>query len=292
MQARHRTALRARSQGAIRTARLAAGDFSRHDMSTYAAALAYRLLFSLFPFLVFLTTLLGFLRMPELFDWLREQAAYVLPREAMDLVNTVVTELQTPQGGLMSVAIALAIWSASAGVLGTMNALNVVFEVKERRAAWKRVVVSLVYTLALALMLIIAATMMITGPGLLGWLAHYVRLDTYFITIWTWLRWPIVFLLLILVVSMVYYAGPNLRQPFRLITSGAVIAVTAWVAASFAFAFYVQNFASYNKTYGSMGAVIVLLLYFYLSAAVVLFGAEVNAVLARARGEPIREDSG
>jgi membrane protein len=292
MQAPHRTALRARSQGAIRTARLAAGDFSRHDMSTYAAALAYRLLFSLFPFLVFLTTVLGFLRMPELFDWLREQAAYLLPEQAMDLVNTVVTELQTPQGGLMSVAVALAIWSASAGVLGTMNALNVVFEVKERRAAWKRIIVSLVYTLALALMLIIAATMMITGPGLLGWLAHYVRLDSYFITVWTWLRWPIVFLLLILVVSMVYYAGPNLRQPFRLITSGAVTAVTAWVAASFAFAFYVQNFASYNKTYGSMGAVIVLLLYFYLSAAVVLFGAEVNAVLARARGEPIREDTG
>ena len=292
MPAPGRIALRARSLGAIKTLQLSAASFSRHDMSTYAAALAYRLLFSLFPFLVFLTTLLGFLRMPELFDWLREQAAFLLPEQAMDLVNTVVTELQTPQGGLMSLAIALAIWSASAGVLGTMNALNVVFEVKERRAAWKRVIVSLVYTLALALMLIIAATMMITGPGLLSWLAHYVKLDTFFVMLWTWLRWPIVLLLLILVVSMVYYAGPNLRQPFRLITPGAVIAVAAWVAASFAFAYYVQNFASYNKTYGSMGAVIVLLLYFFLSAAVMLFGAEVNAVLARARGEPIREDSG
>jgi membrane protein len=287
-----RARLRSRGHGAFRILRDAAASFSEHDMSTYAAALAYRLLFSLFPFLVFLTTLLGFLHMPELFQWLREQAAYLLPEQAMDLVDTVVREVQTPQGGLMSVAIALAIWSASAGVLGTMNALNVVFEVKERRATWKRIVVSLVYTLALALMLIIAAAMMITGPGLLGWLAHYVRLDSVFITLWAWLRWPVVLLLLTLVVSMVYYAGPNLRQPFRLITPGAIIAVAAWVAASFGFAFYVQNFASYSKTYGSMGAVVVLLLYFFLSAAVMLFGAEVNAVLARARGEPIREDTG
>jgi membrane protein len=292
MQSSRTSALRGRTLGAFRVVRLAASGFSTHDMSTYAAALAYRLLFSLFPFIVFLTTLLGFLRMPELFDWLRDQAAYLLPEQAMDLVNTVVTEVQTPQGGLMSVAVALAIWSASAGVLGTMNALNVVFEVKERRATWKRILVSLVYTLALALMLVIAAAMMITGPGLLTWLTHYVRLDSYFIEVWTWLRWPVVLFLLTLVVSMVYYAGPNLKQPFRLITPGAVIAVVAWVAASIAFAVYVQTFAGYNKTYGSMGAVIVLLLYFFLSAAVMLFGAEVNAVLMRAHGEPIREDTG
>jgi membrane protein len=272
--------------------RKAAADFSRHDMSTYAAALAYRLLFSLFPFIVFLVTLLGFLGVPEMFDWLREQAAYMLPDQAMDLVNTVVTEVATPRGGLMSVAVALAIWSASAGVLGTMNALNVVFEVRERRAAWKRILVSLLYTLALALMLVIAAGMMITGPELLTWIARYVRLDAYFILLWSWIRWPLLVFLLILVVSMVYYAGPNLKQPFRLVTAGAVAAVAAWVAASVAFALYVQTFASYNKTYGSMGAVIVLLLYFFLSAAVLLFGAEINAALARSRGEPIREDPG
>jgi membrane protein len=281
-----------RARGAFGIAKQALADFSRHDMSTYAAALAYRLLFSLFPFLVFLITLLGFLGVPEMFDWLREQAAYMLPDQAMNLVNTVVTEVETPRGGLMSVAVALAIWSASAGVLGTMNALNVVFEIRERRPAWKRILVSLLYTLALALMLVLAAAMMITGPEVLTWAARYVRLDSVFIMVWGWLRWPLILFLLILVVSMVYYAGPNLKQPFRLVTPGAVFAVAVWVAASLGFAYYVQSFASYNKTYGSMGAVIVLLLYFYLSAAVMLFGAEVNAVMARSRGEPIREDAG
>ncbi|MCC6533619.1 MAG: YihY/virulence factor BrkB family protein [Burkholderiales bacterium] len=275
--------------GIFRSVRQAARGFVAHDMPTYAAALAYRLLFSLFPFLVFLTTLLGFLGVPQLFDWMREQAAYVLPGEAMALVDTIVTELQTPQGGFMSVAVALALWSASAAVLGTMDALNVVFAVKERRPGWKRVAVSLLYTLALALMLVLAAFMMITGPQLLTWLTHYVRLDAYFIALWTWIRWPIVFVLLILVVSAVYYAAPNVRQPFRLVTPGAVLAVTIWVAASIGFGSYVQNFASYNTTYGSLGAVIVLLFYFFLSAAVMLFGAEVNAVLARSRGEQPEE---
>lgn len=284
------SAVKARSAFGILKEALA--NFNRHDMSTYAAALAYRLLFSMFPFLVFLITLLGFLGVPEMFDWLREQAAYMLPDQAMDLVNTVVSEVERPRGGLMSAAVALAVWSASAAVLGTMNALNVVFEVRERRALWRRILVSLFYTLALAVMLVIATAMLITGPELLTWAAHYVRLDSLVIVLWGWIRWPLIVFVLILVVSMVYYAGPNLRQPFRLVTPGAVLAVVVWIAASAAFALYVQTFASYNKTYGSMGAVIVLLLYFFLSAAVLLFGAEVNAVLARSRGEPPPEDSG
>lgn len=279
----------AKPLSALRIARLALADFFADDMPTYAAALAYRVLFSLFPFLIFLSTLLGFLGVPQLFDWLRGQAAYVLPAQAMDLVNTVLSELQTPQGGLMSLAIALAVWSASAAVLGTMNALNVAYDVKERRPTWKRILVSILYTLALALMLGIAAGLMLMGPAFLGWAGRYVGLDAVFVAVWTWLRWPIAAFLLMLVVAIVYYAAPNLKQPFRVITTGSVLAVAVWIATSIAFGFYVTNFGSYNKTYGSMGAVIVLLLYFFLSAAVMLFGAEVNAVITRERGEPIEE---
>ena len=267
----------------------ATARFFADDMPTYAAALAYRVLFSMFPFLIFLTTLLGFLGIPEFFDWMREQAAYVLPEQAMKLVNTVLGELQKEQRGLMSVAIALSVWSASAAVLGTMNALNVAYAVTERRPTWKRFLVSIIYTLALALMLIIAAGMMITGPAFLTWLAGYARLDSFFITVWTWARWPITAFILLLVVAIVYWAAPNVKQPFRLITPGAVIAVAAWIGASVAFGLYVQRFAAYNATYGSMGAVIVLLFFFFLSAAVVLFGAEVNAAIAREQGEHIEE---
>jgi membrane protein len=281
-----------RSVSALRVAKLAIKDFMADDMPTYAAALAYRALFSLFPFLIFLTTLLGFLGMTQLFEWLREQASYVLPAEGMRLVNTVLSELQTPQGGLMSFAILIALWSASAAVVETMNALNVAYDVTERRPGWKRALVSILYTVGLAVMFVLVASLMITGPAVLGWAAQYVGLGSVFITVWTWIRWPIAAFLLMVVAAIVYYAGPNLKQPFRLISPGAVLAVSVWILASLAFAFYVQSFADYNKTYGSMGAVVVLLLYFFLSAAVMLFGAEVNAVLARERGEPIEEAEG
>jgi membrane protein len=265
-------------------------DFFADDMPTYAAALAYRLLFSLFPFIIFLTTLLGFLGVPQFFGWMRDQAAFLVPGHAMDTVDKVLAELQAPQGGLMSVGIALAIWSASAGVLGTMNALNVAYDVKERRPAWKRFVVALAYTLALALMFIIAAAFMVSGPAFLIWLSQHVGLDTLFIKVWTWVRWPLAVFLLMLVVALVYHAAPSVKQPFRLITLGSVLAVTLWVAASLGFGFYVQNFVSYNQTYGSMSAVIVLLFYFFISAAVLLFGAELNSAIAREPDEPIEQE--
>jgi membrane protein len=273
----------------LRILRLAFADFFGDEMTTYAAALAYRVLFSLFPFLIFLTSLLGFFGAPQLFDWMREQAAYVLPAQAMDLVNTVLAELRRTEGGIVSAAVALAVFSASTGVLGTMDALNVAYDVKERRPMWKRFVVAIVYTVALAFMLVIAAAAMISGPALLEWLARYVGLDALFIALWAWLRWAVAVSLLMLVVSIVYYAAPNVKQRFRLITPGAVIAVAAWIAASLGFGYYVQSFATYNKTYGSIGAVIVLLFYFYISAAVMLFGAEVNAVLTREAGKQIEE---
>ncbi len=258
-------------------------------MPTYAAALAYRILFSLFPFLIFLTTLLAFLGIPEFFDWMRERAAYVLPGPAMEQVNTVLDELERPQGGLMSLAIALTVWSASTAVMGTMNALNVAYGVTERRPLWKRVPVSILYTLALAVMLITAAVMMATGPSLLTALAHYVGLDTLFMTVWTWLRWPLAACVMLLAVAIVYYAAPNLKQRFHLMTYGAVVAVSSWIMATLAFGYYVQHFASYSKSYGSVGAVIVLLFYFFLSAAALLLGAEVNAVIMRERGERVEE---
>jgi len=189
----------------------------------------------------------------------------------------------------MSFAIAIALWSASSAVVETMNALNVAYDVKERRPGWKRTLVAILYTLGLAVLFGLTAGLMLTGPTVLEWIGQYVGFGSVFITIWTWLRWPLAAFLLMIVAAVVYYAGPNLKQPFRLISPGAVLAVSVWILASVAFGFYVQTFADYNKTYGSMGAVIILLLYLFLSAAVMLFGAEVNAVILRERGEPIEE---
>jgi membrane protein len=252
-------------------------EFFADRMPTYAAALAYRALFALFPFVIFLIALVGFLDLPQLFDWLREQASFVVPADSMTQVNRAIDELQTPQGGLLSLGIAVALWSASAGVVALMDALNEAYDVEEARAFWKRTLLSIVYTVALAGMLLIAAGLMVIGPQVAEWLAQRIGLKQLVVTLWTWLRLPVAVLLMILVVAIVYYFAPNVRQRFRLLTPGAVLAVIAWIVGSLAFALYVTRFGNYSATYGSLGAIVVLLLYFYISATVLLFGAEINA---------------
>jgi len=254
-------------------------EFSSDDMSTYASALAYRALFSLFPFLLFLLALLGFLNLSDFFDWIRQQAALALPPMAMEQVNPVIDQLQRQQGGLLSFGILAALWTASVGFRSLMNAMNRAYDVREGRPTWKLMLLSMLYTVGSAVLLLACAMLMVLGPQVMGWLADLVGLRDVVVVLWAWLRWPVVIFLMMLLVAVLYYVTPDVEQKFRFITPGSVLAVVVWVAASLAFGIYVQNFADYNATYGSIGAIIVLLLYFYISAAVLLLGAELNAVI-------------
>ena len=254
-------------------------EFGEDDMSTYAAALAFQMLFSLFPFMLFLIALVGFLHMPQFFDWIREQVAVFLPGQALDLVNGVIDQLQERKAGLLSFGILLALWTASSAVRSLMVAMNSAYDVVEGRPAWKRFPLSILYTLGIAVMLLLAAALMVTGPQLAGWLGAQLGIGDLVVTLWTWLRWPMVVVLMMLAVATIYYLSPDVEQSFRFITPGSVLAVLVWILASVGFGVYVQNFSNYDATYGSVGAIIVLLLYFYISAAVLLFGAELNAVI-------------
>ncbi|UAW99926.1 YihY/virulence factor BrkB family protein [Halopseudomonas nanhaiensis] len=259
--------------------------FGDDDMSTYAAALAYRGLFALFPFLLFLIALLGFLHVPQFFDWLREQAAMALPGEAMDQVNPVIDQLQSDNGGVMSIGVLIALWTASVGVRSLINAMNKAYGVQEGRPVWKLYIVSLVYTLGIAIMLLAVAGLMILGPQVMQWLADQIGFGNLFVTIWTWVRWPAIVLLLMLIVAVINYFMPDVEQEFRFITPGAAVAVIVWIAASIGFGLYVRNFGNYDATYGSIGAIIILLFYFYISSAVLLLGVEMNAVIEHASVE-------
>ena len=267
----------------VRTvARETVREFMADDMLTYAAALAYQVFFSLFPFVIFLISLLSFLRIPGFFDWLLTQARTVLPGLAMEQVEQVITEVRDArEGGLLSLGILLAIWVASAGIRSTMNALNVAYDVEEGRPTWKRYLLSILYTFALAVIVIAATAMMMIGPRVMMWVAGQVGLDRAAVTLWAWLRIPAAVLLLMLGVAIVYYAGPNVKQKFRYITPGSVLAVMLWAVASAGFSFYVSNFGNYAAMYGSIGAVIVVLLYIFLSALALLIGGELNAVIER-----------
>ncbi len=254
--------------------------FSADDMLVYAAAVSYQVFFSLFPFIIFLLALLGFLNLQPVFDFLLQQSKTVVPKSAFGMVQSITKQVQgQASGGIMSFGVVLALWSASSAVRMAMHALNVAYDVEDR-PAWKKIPLSVLYTLILATLLIVAAGLMFMGPKLVEPILQAIGLSSLaglFLTIWTWVRIPVAVVLLMVAVALIYWLFPNVRQPFRFITPGAVLAVIVWIAASLAFSFYVANFSSYSATYGALASVIVLLLYFFISAAILLLGAEINA---------------
>src|SRR5919112_1282121 len=256
----------------------AAKEYNGEDMLYYAGALSFQVFFSLFPFLYFLLALLGSLNIPGFWDWLLDQAHVVLPEQpGTEVVEQTVEQIrsQAQNSSLLSFWIIVALWSASTGVRTIMHALNVAYDVEER-PAWKEYLLSILYTILLAVLIIVAVGLMLITSEMAEWLAQQLGLGSAFVTLWQWLRIPAATLLFIALLALIYYLFPNINQPFRLITPGVVLAVIVWLVASFGFSFYVNNFASYSVIYGSLGAVIVLLIYLYISASSLLFGAEVN----------------
>ncbi|GAC1030254.1 YihY/virulence factor BrkB family protein [Pseudomonas sp. No.21] len=254
-------------------------EFIEDELPTYASALAFQMFFSLFPFLLLLIAVIGFLELPEFFDWLQAQAALVLPSAAMDLVLPAIEQLQTQKPGLFSIGAVVALWSSSSAIRSSMDAMNRAYDVQEGRPTWKRIPLSVLYTVGVAAFLLAAAGLMVTGPQVMNWLAGQLGIEDAVVVLWNWLRIPAAVLLLMMVVAAVYYLLPDVEQEFRFITPGSVLAVLVWLVASLGFSYYAKNFANYNAMYGSIGAIIILLLYLYISAAVLLFGAELNAVI-------------
>lgn len=269
-------------------------DFINDDLLTHASALAFQALFSVFPFVIFLVALLSVLDLSYFFIWIRQELSPLLPQTAMVQVNQVLDELQKPREGLLSFGALFALWVASAAVRSIMHAMNIAFDVPEERPAWKLFPLSIVFTVGLAILMIIGVALLMLGPQAMQWLADRVGLGQVFVTAWAWLRWPVAFLVLNLSVALIYYVAPNIKQQFRFITPGATIAVIVWVLSSIGFNYYVTNFADYNAMYGGIGAVIVLLMYLFISSAILLYGAEVNAVVQEYAGEirrPHKESS-
>ena len=275
-------------------AKRAIKEFIDDDMATYAAALSYHALFALFPFLIFLISLLGFLHIPEFFTWVLDQARPVLPQDAYQRVTEVVGQIQDQsRGGLLSFGALTAIWAASSGMRALMNALNTAHDVEETRSLPKLYLLSIGFTIGLAILLLSAVGLMALGPQAIEWLADRAGLGSLFVTLWTWLRIPIAIALLAMIAALIYYITPNIDAPFQFITPGAIIAVIVWLLASGGFAIYATNFGNYDATYGSLGGIVIALFYFYISAAVLLLGAEINAEVQYAKmGHPEPEEGG
>jgi len=186
------------------------------------------------------------------------------------------------KGGVLSFGILAALWSSSSAVVAITAALNQAYDVQEGRPWWKVRGIAVLLTMGLSLFLLLAAVLLIFGPQLGRGLASLVGLGTVFELTWNILRWPVSAGLLIVALALVYYFAPDVEQEWKWITPGAVFAVLATLLTSLGFSLYVNHFGSYNKTYGSLGAVIVFLTWLYLTGLCVLVGGEINAEIEHA----------
>jgi membrane protein len=273
-------------------------SFFEDRMATYAEQLSYRGLFGLFPFIILVFALLAVLQLDAVFDRLIEAAMGAPPQQIPEPLEPVAeegraqTEFLRPLieqareqagGGLLSFGIVLSLWSVSAVVFALTEALNTAYGVEETRSRRKRFAFALVFGPFLALALIVACCLMLIGPRVAGGLAGLAGLDEAWVALWAWLRFPIALVLLAAVLSVVYRFVPDTDRSIWSGTPGALFAVIAWAIASLGFSFYLANFADRGLTYGSLGTAVGLLVYLYLSASVVLLGAEINAAVYHIR---------
>jgi membrane protein len=257
-----------------------------------AAQLAYYWLFSIFPLLIFLTTLLAFLPIQQNLDrWIGALSA-VLPPEAYTLLNNTFQQIARVQrGGLLSFSILLMLWSSSSGMEVLITALNKAYDSAPKRAWWKERLLAIGLTLGLAVFIISALALIFFGESIGAQIARYFGFSGMFETAWAVAQLPIIIALTLLGIELIYYFAPNIERGengkrWEWFTPGAVFAVGLWLLISFGFRFYVSRFGHFDATYGALGGVMVLMLWLYLTGVAILVGGEINSVFRRAGVPP------
>jgi membrane protein len=251
-----------------------------------AAELAFYFLLALIPLLVFLTSVIGIVvgagtgARHRLFNYL----AQVMPPSAFHLIDDTMSEIsRSSGGGKISFGILATLWAASNGMGAITSALNTAYGVEERRPWWKQRLTAITLTITLAVLIITALILVLSGGNIAQWLAGRYGLGPMFTVIWKVIQWPLVLAFVLLAFALIYYFAPDLRErSWHWITPGSAIGVVLWLLVSFGFRLYLHFFDSYSKTYGSLGAVIVLMLWLYLTGAAILIGGEVNSEIEKA----------
>ena len=268
----------------------AAQDFQRDDALGLAAQLAYYLILALFPFILFLVAVLDTFSNPEFARQILVYLEQVLPEQVFEIIEGYINQFLSSESsapGLLSLGILGTIWAASGAFSAIIDALNKAYDVEETRPYWRVKGIAILMTIGLSGLILAGVLLLVVGPDIGDAIATYFGLGDIFDVVWGVARWPAALLFLVLTVALIYYFAPDAGQPFRWITPGGFIGVLLWILASLAFRFYIANFGgdSYSATYGSIGAVIILLLYLYISSLAILFGAELNATLVRMKEE-------
>ena len=264
-------------------------EINADDVFGDAAKLAYYFLLALFPLLIFLTSLIGLVigsgtgLRHALFNYLSQ----IMPSSAFQLIDKTMFEVSSASGaGKLSFGLLAALWASASGVGAMMESLNSAYDATETRPWWKKRLLALGLTIALAILIIGAVIVIFGGSKIAEYLGNSYGFSDAFVLTWKILQWPIALLFMLLAFALIYYFAPDLRdQDWKWISPGSVVGVVLWLAVSFAFKGYLHFFDSYSKTYGSLGAVIVLMLWLYLTGAAVLIGGELNAEIENAAAQ-------
>lgn len=260
-------------------ARDIARKFVDHALTANAAALSYYFLFSLFPLLFFLVALTSFLPVfsPSMQQILGAARA-VLPPTAMELVDEHLQGLGG-QAKLLTIGLAVTLYSASRGVDAVRAALNLAYDVKESRPFWKTEAIAFGFTIGAALLLLVSVSGIVIGGDVGLWVARQLGVGEAFVLLWRWLRWPVTIALVTLMSALGYYVLPDVQQKFRYITPGSMIGTLVALGLSWGFGVFASNVGNYDIAYGSIGGVVVLMTWFYILGLIYLLGGEINATL-------------
>jgi membrane protein len=268
------------------TLKRTAREFKEDNLTDWAAALTYYGILAIFPALLAFVSIVGLIGSSAT-EPLLDNIGKLAPGPAKEIFTSAIENLEKSQGAagiLFIVGLAGALWSASGYVAAFMRASNAIYDVGEGRPIWKTLPTRLLTTIVLVLMLAALAVGVTFTGGLAEEAGNVLGVGSTAVTVWDIAKWPVIVLIVITMFAVLYWAAPNVKHPkFRWVSPGGIVALVVWVLASAAFAFYVANFGSYNKTYGALGGVIVFLVWLWISNIAVLLGAEFNAELERGR---------
>ncbi len=267
------------SELARRTWREALDD----DILGLAAQLSYYLFLALFPAILFLLALASFFPLSNITDDVARSIGPFVSPQVLELIQDQMRRLgEGESGGLLTFGVAGALWSSSAALVSIVGALNKAYDIEEARPWWNVRLVSIGLTIGASLFVLVAFSLVLVGPTLADWLGDRTGWGRAFELMWLVLQWPLVFALVATAIGLVYYFAPDAEQDWSWITPGAVVGTLLWLVVSLLFKVYIANFTDYNATYGAVGGVIVLLLWFYVSSLAILVGAELNAEVEHA----------
>ena len=256
----------------------------RDDIFNGAAVLGFYLTLAIFPIMIFLMALVPYLPLANVGEAMMNFLRQLLPPSAMSMVADVLREVTSERrGGLLSFGIIAALWSGSTGMYAVMQQLNGAYEVEEKRPFLRARATAVGLTILFGALVLGAFSLVVLGGVIERFLGDHFGFSEVLLLSFRVLRWVIIVLALLLAISLVYYLGPNRRHPFKFLSRGSVLASVLLLAASYGFSLYTSNFNNYSAVYGSIGAVIILMMWLYIVGLVVLLGAEVNAALERDR---------